>query len=322
MSDETFDVAAFAAQATGTVGIADDADHSTPVPNALADDLDAYADHAQRQRDAQMAEDAGDPQDETEQEAPVATDKRTVPLGALHEERSRRQALEQQLAAQQAQLIQFQQWQAQLAQAQQQAQLEAEIPDFESDPQGHLEGVKAQMQRELQGMQQQLQAQHQQAQFSAQLQAEVTAIAPTVTAAEDALREEVGGEVYDAAYQHVHQYAQAEIARMYPGAPPAVIAQLEQVAGIAFVQQCQQQGIDPARHIFEKAQALGFVQPGHRVPGQERRAPNTSLSTIPAAGRAPDQRGRLTAKDIATMPQDEFDAMFESMRKSSVPMPI
>ncbi|WP_182375308.1 hypothetical protein [Pseudomonas putida] len=326
MSDQEFDFGAFAAEQTGTSGISDDAGYDQAVPDALANDVDDY-DRQAEIRDAHLADDA-DP-DDAEQVDPTSLKNKSVPLGALQEERMRRKEaqeaaaqLQQQFAALQQQQAQQQAAIQQYLQQQAQAQLEAEIPDFESDPQGHVEAVKAQMQRELQGMQQQLQAQQQTAQFAQQLQSDMAVIAPTVTASEDAMREEVGAEAYDAAYQHVHQYAQAEIARMYPGATPALLAQLEGVASIAFVQQCQAQGIDPARHIFEKAQRLGFTQPGRRVPAQERRAAPTSLSTIPAAGRAPDQRGRLTAKDIATMPQDEFDQMFESMRAGAAQWPI
>lgn len=314
MSDDI--LADFAAQASGSAGIPDDADYTTAVPDALANDVDDY-DRQAEIRDAHLADDAGDPQGDRQhqQPAPSADPSRDTEMQAMAQQMVALHQQNQQLQAYQQQVQAF------LAQ-QQQAQQQAEIPSFEDDPQGHVEAVKAQMQRELQGMQQQLQAQQQTAQFAQQLQSDMAVIAPTVTASEDAMREEVGAEAYDAAYQHVHQYAQAEIARMYPGAPPALLAQLEGVASIAFVQQCQAQGIDPARHIFEKAQRLGFTQPGHRVPAQERRAAPTSLSTIPAAGRAPDQRGRLTAKDIASMPQDEFDNLFESMRAGAAQWPI
>ncbi|WPK03035.1 hypothetical protein R6U79_12555 [Pseudomonas putida] len=315
MSDETFDVAAFAAQATGTVGVADDADHSTPVPNALADDLDAYADHAQRQRDAQMAEDAGDPQDETEQEAPVATDKRTVPLGALHEERSRRQALEQQLVQQQQQLAQYQQWHQQQLALQQQAA----TPDFDEDPAGHVAAVKRQMAQQMQGMQQQINHQ----QMQAHVQSEASAIAPLAQQSEAAFAAEVGQENYAAAFEHVRQHVHQDFLQRFPGISPQDLATVETAAGIQFIKQCQAQGVDPARYVWEHAHQLGFT-PGQRVPGaaQERRSAPTSLSDLPSAGRAPDQRGRLTAKDIATMPQDEFDQMFESMRRSSEQWPV
>ncbi|WOB56569.1 MULTISPECIES: hypothetical protein [Pseudomonas] len=322
MSEETRDILAdVVAHATGSAGISEDAGLDQAVPDALADDIDAYSEDSER-RYGHLAEGIDDPDAEPEQEEPTQRGDKTVPLGALQEERNLRKQSQDRERELQAQVAQLQAFQAQVQQFLQQAQQSAQeqaIPDFAEDPEGHLNARLQQIERAQLQQQQSAQQQAQLQQFGQQLQQEVTAIAPTVTASEDALRAEVGGEAYDAAYQRVHQYVQAELAQRYPGANPAMIAQLEQVAGIAFVQQCQQMGIDPARHIYEKAQALGFVPSGQRVPNQQRKAPPTSLSTVPAAGRAPDQRGRLTAKDIASMPQDQFDALFESMRDTQRP---
>jgi len=279
MSDQEFDVAAFAAQATGTSGISDDAGYDQ----------------------AQQPAPSADPSRDAEMQAMAQH------MVALHQQNQQLQAYQQQV-------------QAFLAQ-QQQAQLEAQIPAFEDDPEGHLNAVKAQMANELGQMRDQLETQQRVAQFSAQLQQDVAAVAPTVTQAEDELRAEVGSH-YDEAYSFVHQSIQQQLAQKYPGADPQTLVTVEKAASIQFVRDCAARGESPARAIWNFAQQLGFVPSGQRVPGQERKAPPTSLSNIPAAGRAPDQRGRLTARDIATMPQDEFDAMFESMRKSSVPMPI
>lgn len=307
MSDQEFDVAAFAAESTGTAGISDDAGLDQVVPDALANDVEDY-DRQTEHRDAHLTQDDTE-LDDQEGQQPA----KSVPLGALQEERNLRKQLQTELEAHRHQVQQLQAYQQQV-QAFLAQQQQAQIPNFEDDPQGHVEAVKQQFANELGQMRQQMELQR----FGQQLESDVAAVAPTVIASEEALREEVGGETYDAAYQHVHAHVQQELAQRYPGANPAMLAQLEQVAGVAFVQQCRQQGIDPARHIFEKAQALGF-NPGQRVPSQPRRSPPTSLSTIPAAGRAPDQRGKLTAKDIASMPQEDFDKLFESMRDTQRP---
>ncbi|WP_020190476.1 hypothetical protein [Pseudomonas putida] len=318
MSDETFDVAAFAAQATGTTGISDDAGLDQVVPDRLADDLDAYADHAQ-QRDQHLTTDDDDP-DGADQVDPTGLKNKSVPLGALQEERMRRKEAQDQAAQLQQQFAALQQQQAAIQQylaQQQQARHEAQIPSLEDDPVGHLEGVKQQMANELGQMRQQLQAQ----QYEQQARAEMAALAPSVTASEAAMCEEIGEDGYRGAYEFMQQRAHEQLVQTFPGATPQQLARMRDVAGVLLAKQCQLQGVDVARYIVEKAQALGF-NPGHRVPGQERKAPPTSLSNIPAAGRAPDQRGRLTAKDIATMPQDEFDAMFESMRRGCEQWPV
>ncbi|MFF5867256.1 hypothetical protein [Pseudomonas sp. NPDC012596] len=321
MSDETFDVAAFAAQATGTTGISDDAGLDQVVPDRLADDLDAYADHAQ-QRDQHLADD--DDPDDAEQVDPTGLKNKSVPLGALQEERMRRKEAQDQAAQLQQQLGQLQAYQQQvqafLAQ-QQQAQLEAQIPAFEDDPEGHLNAVKAQMANELGQMRNQLETQQRVAQFSAQLQQEVTAMAPAISSAEDEMRAEVGSH-YDEACEHVNRLAMERMRQLHPYADPQALEQTKNAAVIQFMRDHVSRGESPARTIWNLAQQLGFVPSGQRVPGQERKAPPTSLSTVPAAGRAPDQRGRLTAKDIASMPQDEFDQMFESMRRGATQMPV
>lgn len=319
MSDDI--LADFAAQATGTSGISDDAGYDQAVPDALANDVDDY-DRQAAIRDQHLADD--DDPDGADQVDPTGLKNKSVPLGALQEERMRRKEAQDQAAQLQQQFAALQQQQAQqqaaiqqYLQQQAQAQLEAQIPAFEDDPEGHLNGIKAQMANELGQMRQQLQAQ----QYEQQARAEMAALAPSVTASEAAMCEEIGEDGYRGAYEFMQQRAHEQLVQMYPGAAPRQLAQLREVAGVLLAKQCQLQGVDVARYIVEKAQALGF-NPGHRVPGQERKAPPTSLSNIPAAGRAPDQRGRLTAKDIATMPQDEFDQMFESMRRGATQMPV
>ncbi|MBI6887212.1 hypothetical protein [Pseudomonas putida] len=322
MSDQEFDVAAFAAQATGTSGISDDAGYDQAVPDALANDVDDY-DRQAAIRDQHLAEDA-DPDADPQAESDPATGRKTVPLGALQEERMRRKQIEDRSRELEAQLGQYQQWhQQQVALQQQQlaAQQQAEIPDFEDDPEGHLNGIKQQMANELGQMRNQLETQQRVAQFSAQLQQDVAAVAPTVTQAEDELRAEVGSH-YDEAYSFVHQSIQQQLAQKYPGADPQTLVTVEKAASIQFVRDCAARGESPARAIWNFAQQLGFVPSGQRVPGQERRQAPTSLSNIPAAGRAPDEKGKLSAKDIANMPQEDFDQMFESMRRGSEQWPV
>lgn len=295
----------------------DDAGLDQAVPDALADDLEAYAEHA-TQRDAHLSEDA-DPDaeldtDDQDQQPTGKSPRGHVPIGALQAERAQRQQLQAELEAHRQQVQQLQAYQAQVQQflaQQQQAQAE-QIPNFEDDPQGHLEARLQQQQQQMAQVQQQL---HQQAMHQ-QLQQEIATITPSLAAAEKALCSEVGSETYDAAYQFVHQRAQARLQQMYPGASAEQLATTERTATVAFVRDCQAQGLDPARLIFSKAQELGFVAPGQRVP---RRTAPTTLSTISGDGRAPDEKGRLTAKDIGSMPQDEFDKLFESMRDTQRP---
>ncbi|MNP67662.1 hypothetical protein D3C76_1635190 [compost metagenome] len=96
---------------------------------------------------------------------------------------------------------------------------------------------------------------------------------------------------------------------------------LRTVTLFQFNRECLQRGINPAEHIYGRAQELGFT-PGRRVPASQgyqmpAKQPNTSLSNLGGSPRAPDERGKLTAAQVSDMSDDQFDQLFEQMAKSS-----
>ncbi|QJC78216.1 hypothetical protein [Pseudomonas umsongensis] len=323
MSDEYVDDGSddisnsLAAECTGTVGMPDDAAADGPLYESMASAVEAYDEHeALKDRE---------PEELVEEDEQPRKGSGKVPLGALREERAKRQQLQQQLDAQaqqlaiyQQQLAQFQQYQQQLAQTQQQqAQLEPEI-DPEIDPVGFIRAKEKQFTEQLQNVQ--YQQQYQQA--VVQLQQEQQQLAPVVAQAEEAFAESVGVENYRAAFEAVHQTIQANMRQQHPNASPQEMALIEQTVNVAFVRRCQAEGINPAEHIYNRAIEMGLVSavPGQRVPGTRLppKAP-TSLSTLSANGRAPDQRGAYKAGDIANLSNDEFNRLFESMRDTQRP---
>ena len=313
MSDDV--LADLAAEMTGTVGVPDDAGYDQPVSDALASDIEAFDEHAER-RDAHLGDDA-DPDAEPEQEATPAP--KHVPLGALQEERNLRkqaQDRERELQAQVQQLQAYQQ-QVQAFLAQQQATQQAQIPNFEDDPEGHLNARLQQIERAQLQQQQAAQQQVQQQQFAAQLQSDVAQISPHVLSQEQAFADEHPD--YREAIDHLDRVVGERIAQQYPGVPPEFHRSIKAAATLEFARDCVARGINPAELAYSKAREFGFTPPGQRVPGQQRKAAPTSLSNIPAAGRAPDQTGKLTARDIASMPQEDFDKLFESMRDTQRP---
>lgn len=269
--------------------------------------------------------DASDGKDPVEEDDQITTDDpnqpKHVPLGALQEERTRRKQVEdrsRELEAQNTALMdrmnQFLQLQAQQQQAAQQPQQPPaeQIPDFIDDPVGHLEGLKAQFRRELAQMQQQMQGvnqhQQQQVQFNQLAQAaniqeaEFRAVTPD----------------YDHAVAHFQAVKQAEYAALGMD-PQQAAAQLGRDS-LALVQYALGNKKNPAELLYNMAKALRYTPPAAdpaAPPAAPPKAPPTSLSTVPAAGRAPDEKGRLSAKDIANMPQEDFDKLFESMRDNA-----
>lgn len=290
-----------AAAATGSVGVPDDVTVDDAVPCDLASQVEAFDAHAE-QRDQHLHDDADQGTDDVEPEQ--GGRKQSVPLGALQQERARRQQAQQEVAQLQAQLQQFQ------AQ-QQQAQQQTEIPAFVDDPEGHLEGLKKQFTQELENLRQGQQQQVQEQQFRAQ----VSEVAQHTVQAEAQFRQSTPD--YDAAVEHMSALAKAHVRQAQPGATDAEVQQAEATALLQFALQCQQQGLNPAEALYQRAVANGF-QASHRRSQPIRKAP-TSLSDTSGSTRAPDQRGTPTAKDIAGMSNDDFDKLFESMRNAERP---
>ena len=298
-------------QATDSVGLPDDPSVDQPLPNHIADQVDDYDRH-QVEKDLE-------PEEPTEEDYDRhGKSDRKVPYGALHEERTKRQeaqdrarVLEQQLALQQQQLAQFQQYQQQVALAQQQ---EAE-PDPEEDPIAFIRFKEKQLSQQLQNMQQQREYE----QAAVQVQHRSQELGQFVTQAQTAFEAE--NPEYREAYALVHDTAAATLRQQYPGATDQQIQAAQAVAVFQFLDGCQRTGQNPCELVFQKAQALGFT-PGQRVPSARlpKQAP-TSLSTLPASGRAPDQMGRVAARDIAGLSNDEFDRLWNSMKEDGTQRP-
>ncbi|MNI70861.1 hypothetical protein D3C73_1266980 [compost metagenome] len=140
--------------------------------------------------------------------------------------------------------------------------------------------------------------------------------------AENAFRAEHSD--YDQAFDFVRQHAEQNMRAQHPGASEADMQMLRTVTLVQFAKQCQANGINPAEHIYGRAQELGFT-PGRRVPGAQSqgyqvsapKTPNTSLSNLGGSPRAPDEKGKLTAAAVNDMSDAEFDDLFASMARSS-----
>lgn len=305
-----------AAAATGSAGIPDDVNVNDAVPNDLADQVEAYDDHAER-RDEHLHDDDGQSNDAPADDTEGNGRHQKVPLGALQEERTKRQQAQAELAQLQQRLAQIEAHTQQLAQ-QQQAQQQAEIPAFVDDPEGHLNGLKAQFQQELENLRQG-QAQSQQFVQEQQFRAQVAEVGEFITQAEAEFRAQQPD--YDAALSHMFELAKAQVRQAYPGATDAEVQQVEAAALLQLAVECRAQGHNPAQRLYERALASGF-QASHRAARSQptRQAP-TSLSTINGSSRAPDQRGNVTAKDIASMSTQEFDKFFNEMAAGATQRP-
>lgn len=320
MSDD-FDVDDLSAELTGSVGVPEAVEDGEALPDRVVDAVEEF-DQYHAEKDLRVSNDVEDTE-AAEQEREAQRGKRQVPLAALQEERAKRQELQAQLAAHQQQLelmqLQQQQWANYQQQLQQQAAIDA-IPDFDEDPRGHVEGVKHQFRQELENLRR---GQAQQ-QATVDFQRDVATVMPAAVAAEARFRE--SNPDYDEAFNIVQSNVESQLRQLYPQVEPAAFSTLRAIALVQFTKRCQANGVDPCQHIYDQAQQLGWT-PGRRVLGaqsqgyqvaaQPRVSPNTSLSSLSGAARAPDEKGKMTAAQINDMDDAQFDEFFKSMGRAS-----
>lgn len=279
-------------------------------------------DHPQGEKE--LYEDLGEGGDDTDVDTGDGQKprKQLVPLAALQEERTKRQEMQQQLLERQAAQDRLSERLARLLEQQQQLanpQPEVEqIPDFDEDPRGHVEGLRRQFEQQLQQLQQVASGQqqnNQQAQQFQMLQQRVSVDESTYRATNPD---------YDAAAQHFNDRKLAEYTALGMDLVQARGQLARDVQGIAQI--AYNTGRNPAEVLHNLAKAFGFngkPAPGNGgggdtgAPAAPPKAPNTSLSSLEGAARAPDEKGKITAAQIADMPDKDFDEFFERMGKQA-----
>jgi hypothetical protein len=293
-----------AAELTGSTGFSDDDLNAEGgmVPADLADDIEDYDDQALR-RDAHLQ-----------------SDDEAVQAEALQQERQQLDLQAQQLEAQRQQMAAVQQQQLAMQrialEQQRQAALEAQIPAFEEDPEGHvaakfrLQELRAQ--EAAQAEQYRVQYQQQTAEF-ARHAAEVAPVVGGIEA--EYIAEHLNGDesAYRGAFDFVFAHADAQIRVQHPGMDEAGYNTLRSVAAMAFLKNCADQNINPAQYVHARALELGYRAHG-RVPGQQQRQPATMAQM---ANMNPKQPRNGAQPDVDRMDDATFNEMFESMKQSS-----
>lgn len=251
--------------------------------------------------------------------------KQLVPLGALQEERTKRQEKERELeetrAMQQRMQERFNEMMMRLQGVQKEppAPEEDVIPDFHEDPAGHVEGLKRQFAREMEVLRQAVGQQ----QGMTQQQQHVQQLAQRATAAETEFRAKAPD--YDNAASFFQQRKMAEYQAFGLDAAQAQQQLARDCTGI--VQGAVQRGANPAEVMYNLAKALGYsTQAPAKQPGQQRQpAPKapTTLSNVSGSPKAPDEDngGELTLAKVTNMSDKEFDAFFAGMSKGSIQRP-
>jgi hypothetical protein len=319
MSDLNEDLSeGLASTLTGSVGVPEDATTDDVLPNDLAD--------AVEEQERYLAERGipanNDVQDEAQYQADREAEQaqkpgrsQKVPLAALHEERTKRQELEQeaQQLRQQMQQLLAQQQAAQRAQLQ--AQQDAEIPDPDVDPIGFIKAKEAQFNARLEQLQNGHVQQPQVQQLEAQVMQEAAVLAPMLGEIEGRFTETTPD--YPQAFDHVMAAVDQNMRAQHPGINEQQLGMLRTAALVTLAKQCQSNGVSPAAYVYQRAQAMGY-QPASRAP---RKEPPTSLSNAHGSTRAPDERSSVHASDISNMSEAEFDQYWNNMKRGATVRP-
>ncbi len=243
------------------------------------------------------------------------TPSRTVPIGALHEEREKRKQLQAKIDQMEATFEKF------AARLNQQSPLQPPaptapeppaIPAYDEDPVAHLKARIDQLTQLSTGTHQMMQQQHAMAKlgeaigiFDAQMRAKAAD--------------------YDQAIEFAKRSRDSELAALgYVDPEQRMELMRQEILGTAAY--CIQRGQNPAEAFYNYAKVRGWKGPNGEASSAASQSPAKRLATVAkaqaAAGKAIPRGGvapkpAVTLADLATMEDDEFDKHFDRvMRKT------
>lgn len=286
------EAAYFESGGTLTEGLADAAPSSS-------EPVQQPADSAAAQPDAQAAAAAASQQQQDP--AQNQPDQRTVPLAALQEERAERKRLRdemQQMRQMQDALVN----RIMQSQQPQQGAQAPQIPDFATDPVGHLRATNEQLQRQLQEVTGYLHGQSQQQQQFTQQQQAQQQLMQALTADENRFRAQAPD--YDSAAQFLQQSRAAEY-RALGMTDPMQIQQALNADVAAMVNISQQTGTSVAEAAYNLAKARGY------------KAAQAAGASAQGSTQAQDDAARL-----ATIAQGQHQAASLTNAGGAAPSPM
>lgn len=240
----------------------------------------------------------------SEQPAEEPEKEKTVPYGALHEERMRRKEAAEETAAMRERMARMEERFQQVVQKQEAA---PEIVSFEEDPAEHLRQKGEMLERKQAEIAEQTrlateaqQAQQQQNAVVNQYHASAAQYAQT-------------NEHFPAAYQHLVQGRIAEYKAA--GHTDAEAVQFVQQDELAIAQKAFQDGVNPAERIYALAETRGFKPEATKESGAEEidrieKGQKASRSLSNGRGKAEPP---ATLEALAEMDDDEFDEKWDEI---------
>jgi len=247
---------------------------------------------------------------------------RMVPLGALHEERERRKALEATVAEERrARQVLEERTNIilqRLGPQQQPAQDQTpQIPDLNTDPVGHITGSIEQVRQQLANLQNQGQLTQQQQQQAAQIQM----LQQHAMVREHAFRAD--NPDYDQAVTFLRKQRDNELEAQGWTDPVQRQALITQEA-LGMAAMAMQNGRDPAALVYQVAKGRGYTLPtpnGNGAGnGTQQQTPGDRLAQVAAgqqqarglSGARGSGPAPMTAQRLLEMPDSEFSKMMET----------
>lgn len=237
--------------------------------------------------------------EEASEEEPERGEGQRVPLAELLKERERRKKTEDRFDTFLQRLEQFK------TQPQQQAPQQPNVPDKETDPFGYMEYLHQQV-ASLQQHESYRAQMQQREQARRQFEAELDA-------------EERGFHAKNPDYYERIQFIRDHIYRsaLFAGYGQAAAAQEARRQMLATADAARMSGTSPVEYFYRQATVLGYApqaKPSQaKANGKDKRQAFRSMSD---AGGKPT-KGKVTAKDLAAMSEDEFTAFMESNKLSA-----
>lgn len=272
-------------------------------PNELEPKDDAPA--AEQPSEEPVAE---APKEEAKEEAPKKDpSERTVPHGALHEERERRKAADREnQALRQQQAVMADRYQQLMAAIQQSQQ--PQIPSKDVDPLANIDGRLAQAEQQAQQFQRELHegrqreaAQRQQQAFGAYVAAQEAAFAKETPDYKDALE-----------FAKESRIKELEAA----GYAPNQVAFIVNRDAAAIAWDAIQMGKNPAEAIYAIAQSRGYTK---KAPAQEKVATlQKGTQAAKTLGNGTGPAGLPTMEQVANMDEDEFARLKADLSKKGI----
>lgn len=273
----------------------------------LRADADAEGAEPEAEQPEPVAEAAPEP------EQPAQQDEHEQPRGdlrvPLREERERRRQAEQyaaQLAASQRAIGAYLEQMAKQVAPQQPGQEAPQVPDFDTDPAGHLQH---QLQT-VRGALAQLQEAQQQQQIARQQEAQAQQVVSTVNQAEASFAAQQKD--YYEAVDFMRQRQATKFKAL--GMPEHMIPDAVSQEMRSFAVKALSAGLNPANSLFQLAKVEGYTAPIADAAAKLDRVAQGVASTRGARSSAPasngemtlEQAARLSYRDLGKMSEDEF----------------